>query len=381
MMAGTFRKRGCKCPPERKRCTCGAKWYYRYDITDPKTGRRKQKEVGGFRTKEEAQDAAIRIQAEILNGTYIEPSKLTVGEYLLDYVKNTLKNEVAPNTYEQRLAYVTNHIQPHIGAVLLADLTPQQVQKFYNTLREKHGSGHVQNIGNLLSKAFRQALVWNMISRNPIPLVKKPPTSRKNTKIKVWSAEEQRKFLSHVKQSAPQWCYTMFLLALTSGARKGELIGLKWGDVDLKSGVMSIKRTAVWAGKELYLKDTPKTESSIRTIQLPEKTIQELKKWKMACPANSLNLVFPSPKTNGLLYPNSFDKRFQSLVKSSGVTMISSHGTRHTFATTLLANGINPKVVQEMLGHSSIKTTMDTYAHVLPNMQKDAAAQLASVLF
>ncbi|MBD2861639.1 site-specific integrase [Paenibacillus oceani] len=380
-MAGTFRRRGCKCPPERKRCTCGAKWYYRYDITDPKTGKRKQKEIGGFRTKEEAQDAATRIQSELLNGTYVELKKKTVGEYLLDYVENTLKQEVAPNTYEQRLAFVENHIKPHIGAILLAELTPQQIQKFYNDLREKHSAGHVQNIGNLLNKAFNQAVRWNLIFRNPFSLVRKPSTSRKNTKIKVWTTEEQKQFLNFVAGSGPHWCYTMFLLALTSGLRKGELIGLQWGDVNTKDGMVTVKRTAVIANKELYLKDMPKTESSIRSIQLPPQTVKELKKWKVACPTNPLNLVFPSPKTNGILYPNSFDKRFDSFVKGAGVAKISSHGTRHTFATTLLANGVNAKVVQEMLGHATIKTTLDTYAHVLPNMQKDAAKQLSEVLF
>lgn len=380
-MAGTFRRRGCKCPPERKRCTCGAKWYYRYDITDPKTGRRKQKEVGGFRTKEEAQDAATKIQSELLDGTYVESKKITVGEYMLDFVENTLKQEVAPNTYEQRLAFIENHIKPHIGGVILTDLTPQQIQKFYNDLREKHSAGHVQNIGNLLNKAFNQAVRWNMIVRNPFTLVRKPSTSRKNGKIKVWTAAEQKLFLKFVEETAPYWCFVMFLLALTSGMRKGELIGLQWDDVDDRNGLIRVMRTAVFAKKELYLKDVPKTESSIRSIHIPPQTIKELKKWRVACPANPHNLVFPSPKTNGILYPNSFDKRFDSLVKGAGVTRISSHGTRHTFATTLLANGVNPKIVQEMLGHATIKTTMDTYAHVLPNMQKDAAKQLSAVLF
>ncbi len=379
-MLGSFRQRGCKCPPGRKRCTCGAKWYYRYSITDPVTGKRKQKEVGGFRTRKEAEEAAKKILAEIQNGTYVEPSKITVEEYLYDFVENTLKNEVAPNTYEQRKAYIKNHIAPRIGKIKLFDLSPVQIQKFYNELREKYGAGHVQNIGNLLNKALNQAVRWNIISRNPAALVKKPSTSRKNTKIKVWTVDEQKKFLEHVK-SESMFYYVLFLLALTSGMRKGELLGLQWSDVDIKQGIISVKRTAVWANKNLYLKDIPKTESSIRTIQLPDQTVKALKKWQLACPANSLNLVFPSPKTNGILYPNSLDKAFQKAVRGAGVPYISFHGLRHTFATTLLANNVNPKIVQEMLGHATIKTTMDTYSHVLPNMQKEAAKQLSAVLF
>ena len=379
-MLGSFRRRGCKCPPDRKRCTCGAKWYYRYDITDPATGKRKQKEIGGFRTREEAEEAAKKILAEIQQGTYAEPTKTTVEEFLLDFVENTLKNEVAPNTYEQRKAYVKNHIAPRIGKIKLSDLSPAHIQKFYNDLREQYGAGHVQNIGNLLNKALNQAVRWNIISRNPAALVKKPSTSRKNSKMKVWTVDEQKIFLEHVK-SESTFYYVLFLLALTSGMRKGELLGLKWDDVDTKQGIVSVKRTAVWANKSLYLKDIPKTESSIRTIQIPEQTAKALKKWQLACPTNGLNLVFPSPKTNGILYPNSLDKAFQKAVRDVGVPYISFHGLRHTFATTLLANNVNPKIVQEMLGHATIKTTMDTYSHVLPNMQKEAAKQLSAVLF
>ncbi|AQZ46304.1 phage integrase family protein [Paenibacillus larvae subsp. larvae] len=379
-MAGTFRKRNCKCPPERKRCTCGAKWYYRYDITDPTTGKRKQKEVGGFRTLAEAQEAAVRIQSELLNGTYVEPTKLTVGDFLLDFVENTLKYEVAPNTYEQRLAFVKNHIIPNIGNLKLIDLSPSHVQKFYNDLRQIYGAGYVQNIGNLLSKAFAQAVKWNIISRNPVPLVKKPSLSRKNTKMKTWTVEEQKKFLAYAFEG-PRLYYVLFLLALTSGMRKGELLGLIWDDVDTKKGIVSIKRTIVYAQRKLYLKDMPKTESAIRTIQLPEPTIKVMKQWKLECPANELNLLFPSPKTKGILYPNSLDKQLTKTIKGAGIPEISMHGLRHTFATTLLGSNVNPKIVQEMLGHATIKTTMDTYSHVLPNMQKDAASQLGAVLF
>jgi integrase len=377
---GSFRQRGCKCPPERKRCTCGAKWYYRYDIIDPATGKRKQKEVGGFRTKGEAEEAAKRIQYELQTGIYVEPAKMTVEEFLIDYVKNTLKNEVAPNTYEQRLSYVENHIAPRIGKIKLTDLKPAHIQKLYNELREQFAAGHVQNIGNLLTKALRQAERWDLIKRNPAALVKKPTTSRKNAKMKIWTVEEQKAFLDHVRQES-DFYYMLFLLALTSGMRKGEILGLQWNDVDTKQGIVSVKRTAVWAQRTLYLKDMPKTESSIRTIQLPEQTAKVLKRWQMACPANTMNLVFPSPKTGGILYPNSLDKAFQKAVRGAGVPEISFHGLRHTFATTLLANNVNPKIVQEMLGHATIKTTMDTYSHVLPNMQRSAAEQLGAVLF
>ena len=380
MATGSFRRRGCKCPKSAKRCTCGAKWYYRYDIIDPATGKRKQKEVGGFQTLREAEEAAKRIQYELQTGTYMEPTKTTVESYLLEYVDTVLKNEVARNTYEQRRAYVVNHIAPKIGKIPLTSLSPQHVQKLYSELLEQYSPGHVVNVGNLITKALNQAVRWGLIFRNPASLVKKPYKSRKNPNMKVWTVEQQKQFLDCVERDN-QFYYTLFLLALTSGAREGEILALMDDCLNLKNDQIVIKRTIVRANRQLYIKDTPKTESSIRTVQIPSKTTQALRRWLIRRPPNSLGLVFPSPKTGGILYPNSLKKAFEKYIEMAGVPQITFHGLRHTFATTLLAQGVNPKIVQEMLGHASIKTTMDTYAHVLPNMHRSAAEQLGAVLF
>jgi len=380
MATGSFRRRGCKCPKGTKRCTCGAKWYYRYDIIDPATGKRKQKEVGGFQTLREAEEAAKRIQYELQTGTYVEPTKTTVESYLLEYVDTVLKNEVAQNTYEQRRAYILNHIAPRIGKITLTSLSPQHVQKLYSELLKQYSPGHVQNIGNLLTKALNQAVRWGLIARNPAALVKKPHKFRKNPNMKVWTVEQQKRFLECVEQDSPFY-YTIFLLALTSGMREGELLALMDDCLDLKNDRVVVKRTLVRLSRGLYIGDKPKTESSIRTIQIPKKTTQALRRWLLMRPPSSLGLVFPSPKTGEILHPNSLHKAFEKYIKMAEVPRINFHGLRHTFATTLLANNLNPKIVQEMLGHASIKTTMDTYAHVLPVMHKSAAEQLGAVLF
>jgi integrase len=374
-----FRKRGCKC--EGKKCNCDATWSYTIDVgRDPVTNKRIQRTISGFNTKKDAEKAAAEMVTQIERGDYVKPNKETVGAFMLEFVEQTLKNHVAPNTYEARLAFVKNHIIPRIGHIHLLKITPMDIQKFYNELREHYGSGHVQNIGNLLTKAFRQAYEWGMIQKNVAALVKKPPTSRKNTTMKTWSVDEQRAFLDFAK-SDNEFYYTLFLLELTSGMRKGEMLGLQWSDVDLKQGVIQVKRTLVYAEKHIYLKDVPKTESSIRSISVADNTMKHLREYKLKQAPNEMNLVFPSPKTNLLLYPNSLDKYFAKTIKAAGLPVISFHGLRHTFATTLLELGVNAKIVQEMLGHSTIKTTMDTYSHVLPNMQKGASEFLNSALF
>jgi integrase len=374
-----FRKRGCKC--EGKKCNCDATWSFTIDTgRDPVTNKRIQSGLSGFKTKKEAEKAAAEMQTQLDKGDYVKPSKETVGAFMLDFVEQTLKNHVAPNTYEARLSFVNNHIIPKIGHIHLMKITPMDIQRFYNELRESYGAGHVQNIGNLLTKAFRQAYEWGMIQKNVAALVKKPPTSRKNTTMKVWSIDQQKAFLDYAK-SDNEFYYSLFLVALTSGMRKGEILGLQWSDIDLKQGIIQVKRTLVYAEKSIYLKDMPKTESSIRSISVAENTIKHLREYKLKQTPNEMNLVFPSPKTTLLLYPNSLDKHFAKTIKSSGLPVITFHGLRHTFATTLLELGVNAKIVQEMLGHSTIKTTMDTYSHVLPNMQKGAAEFLNSALF
>lgn len=373
-----YRKRGCKC---KGKCNCDATWSFTIDVgRDPVTNKRIQRQEGGFKTKRDAEKAAAEMQTQIEHGDYVKPSNETVGAFMLDFVEQTLKNHVAPNTYEARLGFVNNHIIPRIGHINLLKLTPVDIQRFYNELREEHGAGHVQNIGNLLTKAFKQAYEWGMIQKNVAALVKKPPISRKNTTMKVWTVDQQKAFLDYAKVDN-EFYYRLFLLALTTGMRKGEVLGLQWNDIDLKQGIIQVKRTLVIANKTIYLKDNPKTESSIRSISVAENTIKQLREYKLKQLPNELNLVFPSPKTNKLLYPNSLDKHFAKTIKAAGVPVISFHGLRHTFATTLLELGVNAKIVQEMLGHSTIKTTMDTYSHVLPNMQKGASEFLNSALF
>ncbi|MEC0266696.1 site-specific integrase [Paenibacillus anseongense] len=377
-MKGSFRKRGCKC---EDKCKCNATWSFSIDVgADPVTGKRKQRTVSGFKTKKEAERACAELIVQVEQGDYVKPSKDTVGAYIHDFVTTTLKGQVAPNTYQTRLGFVKNYIIPGLGNIPLAKLTPMHVQKFYNDLSEKYSSGHVQNVAHLLSKAFRQATEWGLVQKNVVAMVKKPATKRKNASIKVWTVAQQRLFLDYAKSDS-EFYYPLFLLALTSGMRQGEILGLKWEDIDLKQNTIQVKRTIVFANKSLYLKDMPKNEASIRNIQLPESTIKALRQYKIKSIPNELGLVFPSPKTNKLLYSNSLIKQFQLTCKEVGLPYISFHGLRHTFATTLLSLGVNPKIVQEMLGHSSIKTTMDTYSHVLPNMQKDAAEYLNEALF
>jgi integrase len=365
---GYFRKRGDK-------------WSFTIDVgQDPTTGKRKQRTVSGFKTKKEAERVCAELVTQVDKGEYIKPHKETVGAFILEFVEQTLKSQVAPNTYEARLSFVHNHIIPKMGHIPLMKVTPMDIQKFYNDLAKTCSVGHINNIANLVTKSFRQAHEWGMIPKNVAALVKKPTMQRKNTSLKVWTVEQQKQFLDYTKSISPYY-YCMFLLSLTSGMRIGEVLALCWNDVDLKSNMISVRRTMVFANKQIYIKDSPKTEGSVRSITIAENTIKVLRQYKIKQAPNELNLIFPSPKTNHIMYHNSVSKGFNRMITGAGVPKITLHGLRHTFATTLLELDVNAKVVQEMLGHSTIKTTMDTYSHVLPNMQKSAAEHINAALF
>ncbi|GIP40791.1 site-specific integrase [Paenibacillus sp. J31TS4] len=360
-MKGYFRKRGDK-------------WSFTLDIgRDPITNKRKQKTASGFATKKEAQKACAELITEIErgNGTAVM-AKDTVGEFMLNFLENTVQQNVAQNTYEGQLAYAKNHIIPHIGHIKLNKLTPMDIQKMYKALTDQgFSAGHIQNIGNLVTKTIRTAVEWGYMSKDVAAVAKKP--SYKQPKMKVWTMEEAQRFLDATKECR---YHVVYMLALSTGMRKGEILGLQWDHIDFKNRNIHVQQTIVYAGNQLYLKP-PKTEGSKRTISIPEQVVKYLRSYKMKQVPNSLNLVVTGSKME-LLYPSALDKHYDHDIALADVPRIRFHDMRHTHATTLLQLGENPKVVQERLGHASINVTLNTYSHVLPNMQKSAAEKLDS---
>ncbi|AXF39523.1 tyrosine-type recombinase/integrase [Paenibacillus larvae] len=360
-MKGYFRKRG-------------EKWSFTLDIgKDVKTGKRKQKTVSGFKTKKEAEKACALLIAEIEKGNLAAvTNKITVEEFMLNFLDSTVKQSVATNTYTAQVAFPKNHILPHIGHIELNKLTPMDIQKLYVSLTKKgFSNGHIQNIGNLVTKTIRTATEWGYMSKDVAGLVKKP--SYKKTKMTVWTLEESQRFLEATKNCR---YHVIYLLALTTGMRKGEILGLQWDHVDFKNKNICVQQTIVYAGNKLYLK-RPKTAAAYRTISLPDFVVNYLRQYKLKQSQNSSNLVVTGSK-HDLLYPSVLDKHLKHDFTLCDVPKIRFHDFRHTHATILLQMGENPKVVQERLGHANINVTLGTYSHVLPNMQKAVAEKLNS---
>lgn len=355
-------------------------WLFKVDVGNDPTGKRRQITRRGFTTKKAAQAACAEIIAENEKGGVVTESKDKVKDFILDFLENTYRHQVSLRTYECKMAMTRTHIIPRLGHLPLAKVTPMDIQSFYNELRKTRKPGTIQNIGVFLGIVFKQAEQWGLIKKNIIPLVKKP-SARKKSNLNVWTIEQQKSFLSHAKARKGDYYYYIYLVALATGMRQGEILGLLWSDIDFKEKSINVQRTAIYHGKKLEVKNSPKTESSVRTIRIPDAVVSELKEYKLKSMPNDLNLVFPSPKTGKVLYASSLERNFGWDTDAAGLPRIPFHNLRHTFATTLLELEENLKVVQDILGHATIKTTADTYAHVTTNMQEKAADRINAAVF
>lgn len=351
----------------------GNKWSFTIDIgRDPITNARKQKTVSGFDSEKEAEKAAAAMITDIERGDFVN-NRVKLKDFTDELLEDQVKHAVAANTYQMQKAYANNHIYPFFGDILITKVTPAHIQKFYSQkMQEGLSAGVIQNLGTFLGKVFKVAHQWGMVTKNVVQSVRKP--TYRATKMKVWSKEQMNLFLKETQGSR---FHVVYLLALTTGMRKGEILGLKWENVDLNAGIISVQYTVVYANHQLYLKE-PKTAKSKRPITIPEFVVTYLKRYKMKQLPNELDLLVPGIN-HPICYPSILNKDYQMQLERIDVPKIRMHDMRHTHATVLLQMGENPKVVQERLGHTNIATTMNTYSHVLPSMQKSLADKLGSV--
>jgi integrase len=370
---GYFRKRGNK-------------WSFTVDIgKDPVTGKRKQKTVSGFKTKKEAEAACNELLNQLNKGYYIENTNQTFAEYLEEWLNDYAKTKVKPSTFKNYKNAVYGRIIPALGQLKLKELKLYHGQKFINTLVEEgKSSSYVLFIYRILHTALEQAVKLEKIPRNPFDGVENPKLIRE--KKKTWSIEEIQRFLHVAKLDSPIY-YICFLLAIHTGMRKGEVLGLRWQDIDFEQKRLSVNQSLVMVQNQYIISDL-KTTSSNRVISLDDIVIAELKRHKVMQNQQKL-LLGGGYEDNDLVCANEFGRflspgmvnhRMKEICEKAGVPYIRFHDLRHTHATLLLKLGENVKVVSERLGHSSVKMTLDVYSHVTPDMQEQAAQRFAQAL-
>ena len=361
-----------------------------------KNGNPKRHAVYG-KTVAEVREKMVKIQHEMNTGIYIEPNRMNISEWMDIWLEEYKKSSVRPSTFVSYEMNTRRHIKPHIGKLLLKDLRPDHIQKMYNTLLK---SGHedgisglspktIRNIHNALHEALQQAMRNGIVMRNVSEAVTLPRRSK--PQMRVLSVEEQEQFLKTLEGDRLEMA---FRLDLSTGLRMGELLALSWNDVDLSEGVIRVVQSLnriknfddnSTTKTSLVFQET-KTQSGQRSIPLPEPIIEDLKIHKQKQQEelellglkNKYNLVLTS-EAGTPIDPRSFIRKFHNLINKAGLEHANVHSMRHTFATRLLEANEHAKVVQEMMGHSSISLTLDIYSHVLPDKKKSAAAKLTKL--
>lgn len=357
------------------------KWYF--TINYKENGKYKKMLRRGFKTKKEAEAAMVEAQNGINKGTYVEPSKVLYSEFMKSYLEDK-KTNVKKSTLGTYVYLVDNFILPALGHIELSKILPRDIQSLYNQLKEsgRLADENIRKIHTIINDSLNKAFKWEMISRNPAALVDAPKVSKKE--IEVWDEEDIKKFLDAAKESR---YYCAFLLALTTGMRQGEILGLRWKDIDVNNQTISVVQTLSHKGQELSA--GAKTESGNRQISIDEETLTQVLRLKhlykeemMASRPlyNDLDLVIRT-SLGTPLSPRNLLRSFYSIIEKSGVKKIRFHDLRHTHASLMLKQGVNPKIVSERLGHANVRITLDTYSHLLPNLQKETAKEFGKLFY
>lgn len=311
---------------------------------------------------------------------------MLASDFLDQWLRDYAAGMVRVTTLDSYQAIVRVHLAPALGHVPLSALSAQAIQGYYSRkLQDDLSPATVRRHAMILHKALGCAVKWGLLARNPVDLTDPPRPERKE--MRVLDDEQVRLFLGEAKRSSPH--YHLYLVATLTGMRQGELLGLRWRDVDLALGVASVQQTFYRLGKQMLFKE-PKTAKARRTIALPAVLVEEMRALRDEQEENrrllgddyhDYGLVFCQPDGKPLHGHNITQGDLRRVLARAGLPRLRFHDLRHSHATLLLQQGEHPKVVSERLGHAGVGITLDTYSHVLPGMQKQAAARMEARLF
>ena len=351
------------------------RWEGRVMIGYNENGNPKTKSVFAH-TKGECEEKLERLKAECGRRNDRMKPDMNFGDWMDLWYQYFCKPRLRITTQACYEGRIYTHIIPEIGHIPLNKLTQNDLQQFYARIKRTGRKKNVEKKGTALSdrsvrschaacrSALEKAVEEGLIQRNPSIGCKLPP--KKGAEMKILTQAEITRLLI---QADYEGYYEMFLLELTTGMRRGELLGLKWQDLNTDTGELKIVRQLTTKGIS-----TPKTKSSIRSIFLPKDMVElliELKK------STKSEWMFPSPVKNGEpRHPSSITKKFRIMLERANCKHIRFHDLRHTFATMALENGIDIKTLSSMIGHVSSETTLNIYSHVTDTMRVQASVKI-----
>ncbi|MED4292438.1 tyrosine-type recombinase/integrase [Priestia megaterium] len=369
-----------------KKAKSGYTWSFTIETgVDQLTGKRKQTTRRGFATKKEAENAAKELSTQLENGLNIVDNKMTLNQFLPKWLEMAAKRKVRETTFDNYQRAVNVRILPILGHVGLTDLNGPVCQKFFNHLVDEGLSErYIKYIYTVLNGALEKAIDWDLLLKNPLRKVDIPRGRRR--KYVVWTKEELIRFLQFSKIENVPYSALFFVCGYT-GLRRGEMLALKWQDINFEKGTLHVQRNLIY--REGNFSYGPlKTESSNRVIKLDDETLRVLSQHKKR--QSELKLLYgPRYSQEDLIfcredgqaiYPRTMTTIFNRVIKKAEVPKIRFHDLRHTHATLLLEAGVSLKEVQERLGHSSIKMTGDIYAHVTDEMKSNTSKKFSEYM-
>lgn len=369
------------------------RWYVVIELDrDPGTGARRRKWHSGFGSKREADRGLARMLVAQDEGIYVQPHRLTLARFLTEQWLPAIESTVRPTTFHGYSRHVGLYVVPRLGAEQLQRLTPDQLSRFYRELQHAGGQdgkalspNTVRRVHATVHRALRDATRWGHLQRNPASVAVKPRQPAVGARdITTWSATEVRKFLDTVSSDRLS---AMWRVAAMTGMRRGELVGLRWTDVNLAAQRLAVRQTVTGIGSRVAFGE-PKTKRGKRSVALDRETVQALSTWRMVQEHEraawggaweSTGLVF-TRENGALVHPDLLTTWFRLRAGEAGVTLIRLHDLRHTHASLALQAGIPAKVVSERLGHATVAFTLDVYSHVVPGLQEDAAERIAALM-
>jgi integrase len=334
------------------------------------------------KTQKEAREWLQNSLNQLRQGVFIADDKVTVSQFFERYMNDFAKYSLKPSTYHNYEMMIRLYINPDIGNIRLTQLRVDNLHFLYAKRRSEGLSDRmVQYVHGILHRTLNKALKWGLITVNPADLAEAPTNKKKE--MKVWTAEQVKTFLNYLKDD--RWL-AIYMTACGTGLREGELLGLSWSNVNLEEGNLKVTQSLYYIPRIGLVFSEPKSEKSRRLIMLPDFVIEALKAHKVR--QDELRKS-PNWKGNGLVFttnigtpisPRNLVRHFKQKTKEANLPDIRFHDLRHSFASILLEKNVHPKIVQEILGHSNITLTLNTYSHIIPTMQKEAMKTIDKIL-
>src|SRR5262245_11696186 len=362
-------------------------WAIVIDVRDPEGGKRKQRWYSFKGAKRQAQIECARLISEIQKGTAVEPSRMTVAAFLERWIEH-MQGQVSPRSHERYAELARKNLVPLLGALALTKLQPAHISQAYAKALasgRRDGAGGlsartVTHMHRVLREALQQGVRWQLLARNPADAVKPPKVERQQ--MSVLDTDATAELIEAARETS---LFMPIMLGVRCGLRRGEVVALRWRNVDLERGQISVVASAEQTDRGVREKESKSGKG--RTIVLSTTEIEELRSHRVRQAQGLLALGVRltddhhvvAREDGQALQPRSLTHAFVNFARRHGF-QIRLHDLRHSHATHMLASGVHPKIAQEWLGHSSVGITLDLYSHVLPGMQAEAVNRVDAML-